>query len=318
MDRGGRSLRFVLSGSTNPLLMRQISESLAGRAIDFILEPMALGEIHRAEPSDLLAHALDGRWPAEATLPEAPADPRPLLLRGLMPPLLCLPSPPDWVRWWDGYVATYLERDLRQAAHIDAILDFRRLMELTALRSARLVNQSELARDARLAQPTVHRWLNLLETTHLFERLPAYTASHTTRLLKSPKAFWNDPGLAVFLSGYFDVEHLGQARELGGYFETFIYHHLRVLARLMTPPARLSFWRTHTGCEVDFVFTHGRRTVAIEVKQTDSPGYNDAAGLRAFLGTHPAAVGGLLIHSGRIIRRLDENIVAVPWPVLTG
>ena len=77
-------------------------------------------------------------------------------------------------------------------------------MELTALRSGQLLNQSEVARDARISQSTIHRYLNLLESTHLFDRLPAYTSSRSTRLLKSPMAYWTDPGLAVFLSGYYD------------------------------------------------------------------------------------------------------------------
>lgn len=151
-------------------------------------------------------------------------------------------------------------------------------MELAGLRSAQLLNQSELARDARLSQPTAHRYLSLLETTHLFERLSAYTASRTTRLLKSPKAFWNDPGLAVFLSGYFTEDDLRQAREYGAYFETMIYHHLRVLCRLMTPAAKLYFWRKQSDAEVDFVVEHGRRLLAIEVRLTASPGYGDIQG----------------------------------------
>jgi hypothetical protein len=235
-----------------------------------------------------------------------------------MPALLTLSSTQAWVRWWDGYVSTYLERDLRQVSQIDALLDFRRLMEFVALRSGQLLNQSEVARDARLAQATVHRYLNILETTHLFERLPPYTASRTTRMLKSPKAFWNDPGLAVFLSGYFEVDDLRKAREYGAYFETLIYHHVRVLARLMTPPARLYFWRTRTGAEVDFVLEHGRRLLAIEVKHTANPNYSDAAGLRSFLAEYPKASGGLLLHSGREIRRLDQAILAVPWTIMTG
>ncbi len=215
-------------------------------------------------------------------------------------------------------VATYLERDLRQVSQIATLLDFRRLMELTALRSAQLLNQSDLARDAQLSQPTVHRYLNLLETTHMFERLPTFTASRTTRIVKAPKAFWNDTGLAVFLSGYFDEHDLREARELGAFFETLIYHHLRVLTRLMTPASRLYFWRTRSGVEVDFVVEHGRRLLAIEVKRTTQPGYGDAAGLRAFLADHPNTSGGLLLHSGREIRHLDKNIVALPWTMLTG
>ena len=229
VDRHPGRYHFVLSGSANLLLMRQVSESLAGRAVYFILDPLALGEVNRTEPPKLLARLLAEDWPAEQALPAVPPDPIPLLLRGLMPPLLTLTTPQAWVRWWDGYVSTYLERDLRQVSQIDSLLDFRRLMELVALRSGQLLNQSELARDAQMSQPTVHRYLNLLETTHMFERLPAYTTSHTTRLLKSPKAFWNDTGLAVFLSGYYEEDDLRKAREMGAYFETFIYHHLRVL-----------------------------------------------------------------------------------------
>jgi len=317
VDRHPGRYRFVLSGSANLLLMRQVSESLAGRAVYYVLDPMTLGETHQAVQPDILTRALSGDWLPEATLPDPLPDPVPLLLRGLMPALLTLTSPQAWARWWDGYVATYLERDLRQVSQIDALLDFRRLMQFVALRSGQLLNQSELARDAQLSQPTVHRYLNILETTHLFERLPVYTTSHPTRLLKSPKAFWNDTGLAIFLSGYFEEGDLGKSREFGAFFETLIYHHLRVLTRLMTPAGRLYFWRTQTGVGVDFVLEHGRHLLAIEVKRSDNPGYGDAAGLRAFLSEYPNASGGLLVHGGREIRRLDEKILAIPWTVVT-
>ena len=318
VDRNPGKYHFVLSGSANLLLMKQVSESLAGRAVYFILDPLALGEIHQAQPPELITRLLAGDFPPESSLPQVPSDPTGTLMRGLMPPLLSLDNPQAWTRWWDGYVATYLERDLRQVAQIDALLDFRRTMELAALRSGQLLNQSEVARDARLTQPTVHRYLNLLETTNLLERLPAYTVSHTTRLLKSPKAFLNDPGLAVYLSGYYEQEDLRRSREYGAYFETLIYHHLRLLTRLMTPSGRLSFWRTRAGTEVDFVVEHGRRVMAVEVKATTNPGYRDIAGLQSFLGEHPGAAAGLLLHSGSGIKRLDEKILAVPWTALTG
>lgn len=318
VDRRPRQLRFVLSGSANLLLMQQVSESLAGRAVYFVLDAMTLGEVNRTSPPEVLTRALSGDWPAEGVLPVALPDPVPLLLRGFLPPLVLLEDAQSWTRWWDGYVTTYLERDLRQVSQITTLLDFRRLMNLVALRSGQLLNQSEIARDARLTQPTVHRYLNLLETTHLFERLSPYTASRTTRLLKSPKAFWNDPGLAVFLSGYFQADELRSAREYGAYFETLVYHHLRVLARLMTPPASLYFWRTRAGAEVDFVLEHGRRLLAIEVKLTEHVTYGEAAGLRHFLAEHPKASGGLLLYGGREICRLDKNIVAAPWTIVTG
>lgn len=318
VDRNPGRYQFVLSGSANLLLMKQVSESLAGRAIYFVLDPMSLGEMHTHLKPDILMRLLHGEFPEETTLPADLPDPTEILLRGFMPPLLSLNSPEAWTRWWAGYVATYLERDLRQMAQIDALLDFRRVMELAALRSAQLVNQSEMARDAGLSQPTTHRYLNLLETTHLFERLPAYTASRTTRLLKAPKAFFNDPALAIFLSGYFELDDLRKAREYGAYFETLIYHHVRILAHLMAPAARLYFWRTLEGNEVDFALEYGRHLLAIEVKRADTLGYRDTAGLRLFLEKHPKTSAGLIVYSGKAIKRLDEKIVAVPWPLLTG
>jgi predicted AAA+ superfamily ATPase len=125
VDQSPGKFQFGLSGSVNLLLMKQVSESLAGRVNRFT-------QSCRIHPARI--HA----------------------------PLLLLESSQSWTRWWDGYVATYLERDLRQVAQIDALLDFRRAMELAALRSGQLINQSELARDARLTQPTTHRYLNLL------------------------------------------------------------------------------------------------------------------------------------------------------------
>jgi predicted AAA+ superfamily ATPase len=310
--------RFILSGSANLLLMGKVSESLAGRAVYLVLDPITLGELHGQPPSTLLAESLAGSWPEERVLTEGPTNPLPILQSGLMPGLLQLPSPEDHLRWWEGYVATYLERDLRQMSEVASLVDFRRVMALLALRTGQLLNQSGVARDAGLSQPTIHRYVNLLEATHLFERVPAYLGSHTTRLLKSPRVFWSDVGLAVFLAGYFSADELAGARELGAFFETMIYQHLRVSCSLLTPRGRIHCWRTHKGDEVDFVVEHGRRVLGIEVKMSDAPSYRHAVGLTKFLDDHPQAVGGVLLHGGKEIRRLHKSIVAVPWSVLTG
>ena len=120
-----------------------------------------------------------------------------------MPALLALAGPEDYLRWWEGYVATYLERDLRQMSQVESLVDFRRVMALLALRTGQLLNQSEVARDAGLSQPTIHRYLNLLEATHLFERVPPDLGSHTTRLLKSPRGFLGRCGAGGLPGGLF-------------------------------------------------------------------------------------------------------------------
>lgn len=311
-----RERRFALSGSANLLLMQQVSESLAGRAVYAILYPMTRGEVQSTPPPSFLAKLLEGDLPEETALPQSPPDPTPELLRGYMPGLLTM-EPPDVLEWWRGYVATYLERDLRNLSQIHNLVDFRRLMELLALRTGQMLNLSQVARDAGVPQPTAHRYARLLETTHLLERLPAHRASRRRRLTKTPKVFWNDPGLAVFLSGYMDVEDLRQAAELGAYFETLIGHHLRVLASLLTPPARLYYWRTRRGEEVDFVVEHGRKLVGFEVKLASDVNFGDVANLRQFLLDHPKAPAGVLLYGGNEIRRMGKRVVALPWTMIT-
>lgn len=318
VDENPKRYRFVLSGSANLLLMQHVSESLAGRAAYFVLHPLTLGEQRRQPPISLLNELLSGRWPEETLPVGETADPLPLILRGAMPGLVNLTTSADWLRWWEGYILTYLERDLRQLTQISSLIDFRNLLQLLALQTGQLLNQSEIGREVGLAQATAHRYINLVETTHLLERVLPYTAGRMQRLVKSPKVFWMDPGLPVFLSGYYDAESLSTARELGSFFEGLIYQHLNVLCGLMTPKARLYFWRTRTGEEVDFVVEQGRRMLAIEVKWTDNPRYQHAEGLRSFLDAHPNAQGGILLHRGTEVRYLHERILALPWTLFAG
>src|SRR5687767_2219259 len=125
-----------------------------------------------------------------------PRTGRALARRGGFPtPALQLANARDRAVWFDGYVRTYLERDLQEQAAIDALPDFRRLMRAGCHRLGQLVNQTELGREVALPQPTVHRWLNLLETSYLLVRLPAYSVNRTKRLIKSPKLYWATPVL---------------------------------------------------------------------------------------------------------------------------
>lgn len=309
--------RFVLSGSANLLLMRRVSESLAGRAVYFTLFPMTLGEMEERRPPDILERLFRGEFPADATVEDF-HDPFPAMARGFMPPLISLASPQSVVKWWEGYVATYLERDLRDISRIDSLADFRRVMDALALRNGCLLNQSEVARDVSVSQPTIHRYTNLLETTCLLERLSAFSSNRTKRLMKTPKLYWLDTGLTAYLSGIYDFESMTKSREKGAFFETFVLHHIKALAELMTPKARPHYWRTVTGREVDFVVEWGRNLLAFEVKTTATPRYADVEGLIMFIEEHPETRMGILVYNGPEIRRMGEKIVAVPWTVLAG
>lgn len=311
IDRDRAPGRFLLTGSANLLLMKGVSESLAGRASYLTLWPMTrreqMGLGHCGRWEELLATP-DAEW-AEllADSDEASEDWRALARRGGFPtPALELTSAADRRIWFDGYVRTYLERDLQDLATISALPDFRRLMRAACLRIGQLVNQTELGRDVALPQPTVHRWLNLLETSYLLVRLPAYAINRTKRLIKAPKVYWGDTGVAL---------HLAEESEPGGaILENLLLQDLLCWRDTRIDRVELSYWRTAIGEEVDFVVEAGGKLLPIEVKATSRPRLADTKHLRTFCAEYGnMARAGLLLHTGNAIEWLAPNVLAVPW-----
>jgi predicted AAA+ superfamily ATPase len=311
IDRDRRPGRFLLTGSANLLLMRQVSESLAGRATYLTLWPMTRREqrgLGRGGVWDDLLAAPDAGWlDLLAAGPDAPDDWRPLARRGGFPtPAIAMTSAAERAIWFDGYVRTYLERDLQDLAAIAALPDFRRLMRAACLRLGQLVNQAELGRDVALPQPTVHRWLNLLETSYLLVRLPAYAVNRTKRLIKAPKMYWGDTGVALHLAGH---------DEPGGpHLENLVLHDLLAWRDARVERAELGYWRTAIGEEVDFVIEAAGRLLPIEVKATARPRLADAAHLRTFRAEYgKQARAGLLLHAGNALEWLAPDGLAAPW-----
>ncbi|MEX0899845.1 MAG: ATP-binding protein [Gammaproteobacteria bacterium] len=310
VDRDRSAGRFLLTGSANLLLMRHVSESLAGRASYLTLWPLTLGEQRgegRCGRWDELFQTADTDWSELLGDREAlPEDWRMLARRGGYPtPATELRSDKERAIWFDGYVRTYLERDLLELAAISSLGDFRRLMRAACLRLGQLINQTELGRDVALPQPTVHRWLNLLETSFLAMRLPAYATNRTKRLIKSPKLYWADTGLALFLGG---------GAPSGAHLENLILSDLAAWRDARLEPTELSYWRTASGEEVDFVIETEGGLLPIEVKASSRPTLADAKHLQAFRAEYGArARGGLLLHTGKQLRWLAPGILAAPW-----
>jgi hypothetical protein len=317
VDQSERRKRFILSGSANLYLMEKVTESLAGRAVYVDLLPMTYGESHGiTAPANFRT-----LWQTDSPLSIAasPEDDLPtVMLRGFMPPVMTLESPRAVLTWLDGYVKTYLERDLRELSQVESLIDFRRLMQCLALRTGNILNQADVAKDCGLSHATAHRYIKLLEVSNIISRVPAWYASRSKRLVKSPKVYFLDPSLSIFLSGYTDRDALVNSREVGGYFETMVYLHLRALCELMTPQAHAYYWRTSTRREVDFVLEHGRSILPIEVKLARRPTSADAANMLAFLDEHPQATHGVIVHGGDELFRLHSKVVAVPWWWLDG
>ena len=311
IDRKRTPGRFLLTGSANLLLMRQVSESLAGRASHLTLWPMTRREqagLGRCGLWEELLAARDEDWlDLLAAEPDEPVDWRPFAQRGGFPtPSLHLKTAPERAIWFDGYVRTYLERDLQDLSAIAGLPDFRRLMRATCLRLGQLLNQTELGRDVSLPQPTVHRYLNLLETSYLLVRLPAYAVNRTKRLIKTPKLYWGDTGLALFLTG---DEAPG-----GAHLENLVLHDLLAWRDARLDRADVFYWRTAIGEEVDLVIEAGGRLLPVEIKANGRPRLTDAKHLRTFRAEYgKKARPGLLLHAGSTLEWLAADVLAVPW-----
>jgi predicted AAA+ superfamily ATPase len=320
VDRKRKAGRFLLTGSANILLMKEVSETLAGRAVYVHLPPMVHGEIEsrpfgrnldmlfRAKNSQEAAASFEGSA-GGIDFPEA------VYSGGFpVPALLCTPD--ERSSWFDGYIQTYLERDLRNLSAIANLADFRRLMRFAALRNGGLLNQANLARDAGISSATAHRYLSLLDVTFQITKIPAFKRSRAKRLIKAPKLFWNDTGLAARLAGFASVKELESAPEWGAWLENFVFVHLKAFADLVSPPLVLSYWRTASGQEVDFILESPRRLLPIEVKATSHPGLDDARHIEAFLEDNPKAGIGVVACRCRRPKILAPSLLAVPIGML--
>jgi len=315
VDRQRQAGDFILTGSANLLLMQHAADTLAGRAIYLELPPFCPSEwLERkgalAPLDDLFSAEFDWQtWPGE------PGNWIQWLLRGGFPPAVQIDSDADRSLWFSAYIQTYLERDLRQLSAVSSLPDFQRIMALSAQRTAKLLNQADLARDAALSHPTAHRYLNLLETGCLITRLRPFATNLAGSLVKAPKLFWTDCGLAAALAGIRSSSDLASRMDAGFWLEQTLFQTLQTWRALEPQRRKLHFWRDRAGHEVDFILEQDGKLVALEVKAGSQITTSDTAGIRAFrdaMKRKAPLVRSVVLHAGNA-RPLDVDIVALPW-----
>ncbi len=308
VDTARKPGSLLLTGSANLALMHRVAESLAGRALYLDLPPFCPVEWSgRDAASTGIDRLFAGRfssddWPAE------PCDWPAWVACGGFPDALRAPDAAARELWFAGYVQTYLERDLRQLSNVGSLVDFQRLMRLLAAQTARVLNQSNLARDAGLPQPTAHRYLNLLETGCQIARLRNYQRSAGKAAAKARKILWRDAGLAAWLAGVGAEKNLADRPDAGFWLEQAVFQTLQSWAAL-DPTRRIHFWR-EGDAEVDFVLEQAGVLVGLEIKAARRAAEEDLRGVRAFQaafarkGRRPRAV---VLHTGTEARFLGDE-----------
>lgn len=261
--RRGQKGLFILTGSQNFLLMERVSDSLAGRAavVPFLGLSAEEWATFRGPPS------------AEAWLD--------FLWRGSFPALWSEgDASPGRDRWYQGYLATYLERDVRNLANVGSLRDFERMLRACAARCARTLNMSELARDVGVAPSTARQWISVLQASNQVLLLEPYHRSLGKRLAKSPKLYFTDTGMAAFLMGFQSAAALRDSPQLGALWENHVVAQWLRWRDWSSPASALWYWRNQSGDEVDLLIEHNARLYGIECKVAERPASHALRGLQ--------------------------------------
>ena len=302
--------QFVLSGSANLLLLSKVSESLAGRAAYVNLWPMSMRELKQVADGPVICSLMGGRLPdlSEGIVPSGISITD--LLQGGMPQVAVHAA--DQAIWFSGFVQSFLERDIRGLSQIADLPDFQRFMRLVSLRTATVLTLSEVARDAQISATTARRYLGLLEASCSVFRLQPYLRSRSSRLIKSPKVYFADSGLAAHLSGRYNANLPPDDPFIGSLLETYIASNLKAVLSFCAPQAQLYYWNVQGRYEVDFVIENGDSVIAIEIKRGSRWSAKDLKGLKQFLKLTPSCKLGILACSVDKPVRLADNLIAMP------
>jgi hypothetical protein len=284
--------RWILTGSQHFALLESVSQSLAGRAAIFHLLPLTWQEVCRFDrrPGSLDEALLSGGYPRIFDRQLDPAE------------------------WLAAYVATYVERDVRQIANVGDLVAFQRFVSLCAGRTAQLLNYSSLAADAGVSQPTAKAWLSILEASFIAFRLPAWSGNLRKRLVKMPKLHFHDSGLACWLLGIRSVEQLRSHPLRGAIFESWVAAEIAKHRANAGAYAGMYFYRDRGGVEADLLVEGSSGLVIVEAKAgaTVTPDLvSPARRIAAVLGARARGVPRIVY--GGDSRQERSDCLLLPW-----
>lgn len=287
LDRRKSKGSFVLTGSASPALLRNVSESLAGRIGILELTPFLASELPAGGRQD--------RW-----------------FWGGYPPVQALRGATARRAWFDGYVRTFLERDLPSLGFNLAPTRVRRLWTMLTHVHGSLLNLSDLGRSLGVSYHTVQSHLDVLEGAFMIRRLQPHYANIQKRLTKAPKAYIRDTGLLHFLAGLEEPGALETWNRLGQSFEGLVIEEIlsQMANRVVDPYS--AFWRTQAGAEVDLLVGAGTQLVPIEIKLARTVGHRDARGLEQCMSDLHID-RGFVVNTGDDLFELRPGVTVVPW-----
>jgi predicted AAA+ superfamily ATPase len=309
---------FLLTGSANVLDMKKAKDTLAGRIIEIVMWPLSQKELkgkYEENIIDLLfSKGVEGITGADISYDAILKA----MLEGGYPEIQKIESARGRALWFNSYISTYVERDIRDVGELRDISAFIKFFNIIAPRSCSLLNKSDLANDAALSEPTINNYLSMLEMIYQISLLRAYSSNVSKRFIKSSKLFMTDSGIFTHLLGITSIEEIHESSHKGDIFETFVYGELlKHLSYSMTQPS-IYHYRTNDKKEIDFILEKGNTIVAIEVKASRTVKRDDFKHIADFQSKSKQNVLGIVLYAGEHLLPFgDEKIkrYAVPLSV---
>ena len=296
VDDKQRMGEFVLTGSQQFGLLSHITQTLAGRVGLVQLLPFSMQELRAAKATPL---QLDEQ-----------------LWRGLYPPIYDRALNPT--QWFSNYVMTYVERDVRQIIEVQNLSLFQRFLKMCAARCGQLMNMSSMANDCGVSHKTIAAWLSVLEAGYVVFMLQPHHQNFGKRLVKTPKLYFYDTGLAAYLMGIEDASHLSIHSARGALFENLVIAEFMKHRLNQGLASNLYFWRNSTGEEVDLVLEVGERLQPVEIKSGQTFHSDFLVGLQKWQRyAGPTSLAPHLIYGGDT-SMLRSGVSVQSWRDLAG
>lgn len=311
VDQNREAGMFALTGSTNPLLIPRLGDSLAGRMIILTLLPLSQGEL-LGRKEVFIDRLFKGEIPYTVeVLSRQELYGR--ILKGGYPVVQGF-SEEERRLWFNSYITALLQKDVQDLAHVTALAEFPRILQLLATRAANLLNVAELSRAVGIPNTTLHRYLSLLEALFIVSLLQPWSVNIGKRLVKSPKIYLIDSGILAFLLGIDNERALVDGKLMGSIIENFVVMELIKQATWSTTSVQLFYFRTQTGVEVDLVLEDkAGNIIGIEVKSSSTVTQQDFKGLRYLQeSAGEKFIVGIVLYTGSQSIPFGSSLYALP------
>lgn len=318
IDKNRINGTFLLTGSANVLDMKKAKDTLAGRIIEIVMWPLSQKELNNKYEENIIdalfSKGIKGLCPCEIpynTLLKA-------ILNGGYPEIQKIESVRGKALWFNSYISTYVERDIRDVGELRDISAFIKFFNIIAPRSCGLLNKSDIASDAALTEPTINNYLSMLEMIYQISLLRAYSSNVSKRFIKSSKLFMTDSGVFCHLLGVTSIDGLHESNHKGNIFETFVYGELLKHISYSMTRASIFHYRTNDKKEIDFILEKGNKIIAIEVKASHTVKKDDFKHIADFQAKSTQNILGIVLYSGDHILPFGDDTAeryAVPMSV---